>query len=331
MNEHMVQVAGGTAEVAGGAAQMAGLALPTQVTLSVVVVSYNRRDLLARCLDAVLGDADAPDLELFVVDNASHDGSAQMVAEQYPGVRLIANQENIGFGKANNRAFAQARGRYLLMLNPDTIARPGALRALVEYAEAHPEAGAVGGRLEYEDGTFQHSAFRFPDWKQALFGFFDGFVPLDSAVNGRYPPEQYERPFLAEHLLGACLLLRREALEQVGAIDPAFFMYFEETDLCVRLRAAGWQNVYLPAARIVHVGAGSTSAASEKMSVEFHRSQAIFYRRHRGPGGYALLKLIVWAGIGYRFARSLRAFLRGRISGALLRERTIGYWRILWF
>ena len=198
--------------MAGGASPAptvgAGLAPPARnstVTLSVVVVSYNRRDLLARCLDAVLADPDAPDFELFVVDNASHDGSAEMVRQQYPGVRLIANRENVGFGKANNQAFAQATGRYLLMLNPDTVARPGALRALVEYAEAHPAVGAVGGRLEYEDGTFQHSAFRFPDWKQAFFGFFDGFVPLDSAVNGRYAPAQYEQPFPAEHLLGACL------------------------------------------------------------------------------------------------------------------------------
>lgn len=217
------------------------------------------------------------------------------------------------------------------MLNPDTAVRPGALRTLVEYAEAHPEVGAVGGRLEYEDGTFQHSAFRFPDLKQAFFGFFDGVVPLDSAANGRYLPEDFAQPFPAEHLLGACLLLRREALEQVGVIDPAYFMYFEETDLCVRLRTAGWQNVYLPTARIVHVGAGSTSAASEKMSVEFHRSQAIYYRRHRGLSGYALLKVIMCAGIGYRFARSLRAVLRGRIGWALFRERSVGYWRILWF
>ena len=194
------------------------------------------------------------------------------------------------------------------MLNQDIAVRPGALRALVDFAETHPLAGAVGARLEYEDGRFQHSAFRFPDWKQAFFGFFDGLVPLDSEINGRYPSEQLDRAFVAEHLLGACLLLRREAIDQVGAFDPTFFMYYEETDLCVRLTRAGWRNYYLPAARAMHVSAASTSAASEKMSVEFHRSQAIFYRRHRGAGGYALLKLIVWAGIGYRLARSLRAF-----------------------
>jgi len=301
-----------------------------RLDVSVVVVSFNRADLLVRCLESVFADSKGLDLEVIVVDNASADGSAEMVASRFPDIRLIANCENVGFGQANNQAFELASGRFVLMLNPDTVVRPGSLRDLVRFGDAHPEAGVVGARLEEEDGTFQHSAFRFPDWKQALFGFFD-VVPLDSAVNGRYHPDQFARWFAAEHLLGACLLLRREALEQVGPLDPAYFMYFEETDLCMRLRQSGWQNLFTPAATIVHVRAASTSTVSERMSVEFHRSQALFYRRHYGLGGYLLLKAIVWPGIGYRLARSLRAFVRGRIGGDLLRERIDGYWRILWF
>jgi N-acetylglucosaminyl-diphospho-decaprenol L-rhamnosyltransferase len=298
--------------------------------LSVVVVSYNRRDLLVRCLESVEADAAALDAEVIVVDNASQDGSARMVAETFPGVHLIANEQNVGFGKANNQAFAVARGRYLLVLNPDTTVPPGTLAALVGVADAHPEAGLVGPRLEFEDGAFQHSAFRFPDWKQALFGFFD-VVPENSEINGRYPAEQLAQPFLAEHLLGACLLLRREALEQVGSFAPEYFMYFEETDLCFRLRRAGWQNLYAPDVRVVHIRGGSTSAVSETMSVAFHRSQATFYRRNRGLAGYVVLKAIVWPGTAYRLARSLRAYVRGRIGWPPLRERVVGYWRILWF
>jgi GT2 family glycosyltransferase len=301
------------------------------VTLSAIVVGYNGRDLLARCLDSLLEDADGLGVEVIVVDNASHDGTPEMVTERFPTVRLIVNQENVGYGGALNQGIAQARGRYLLVLNQDVAVRPGALQALLDFATTHPLAGAVGPRLEYEDGRFQHSAFRFPDWKQAFFGFFDGLVPLDSEVNGRYPPEQQYRAFVAEHLLGACLLLRREALDQVGAFDPTFFMYYEETDLCVRLTRAGWRSYFVPAARAMHVSAASTSASPERMSIEFHRSQAIFYRRHWGLGGYLLLKTIVWAGTGYRFARSVRAFARGRIGAPLLRERIGGYWRILWF
>ncbi|MDP8921257.1 MAG: glycosyltransferase family 2 protein [Chloroflexota bacterium] len=299
--------------------------------LSIVVVSYNGREALARCLAASRAAIDGLAAELIVVDNASVDGSPALVAGRFPEARLIANRDNVGFGRANNQAFAVARGRYILLLNPDTEPAPDALRNLVTFADANPRAGLVGAWLEYPDGRHQHSAFRFPDWKQALFGFFDNVVPLDSRLNGRYPPCRYARPFAAEHLLGACLLVRREALEQVGMFDPRYFMYFEETDLCARMRRAGWLNLYTPDARVRHVGAGTTSAHKEKMSVEFHRSQARFYRAYRGLAGYAILKAIVWAGIAYRLARSLRAYARGRIDGALLRERLDGYWRILWF
>jgi GT2 family glycosyltransferase len=301
------------------------------VTVTVVVVGYNGRDLLARCLDSVLVDHGEIGVETIVVDNASHDGTPEMVAERFRGVRVIANHENLGYGGALNEGMTVAFGRFILVLNQDIALRPGALQGMVAFAEAHPDAGAVGPRLEYQDGRFQHSAFRFPDWKQAFFGFFDGLVPLDSEINGRYSDRQLEVPFAAEHLLGACLLLRRAAIDQAGAFDPTFFMYYEETDLCVRLVRAGWRNYYLPTARVMHVSAASTSAASEQMSVQFHRSQAIFYRRLRGPEGYAALKLIVWVGIAYRLARSVRAFARGRIGADLLRERVVGYWRILWF
>jgi GT2 family glycosyltransferase len=297
----------------------------------VIVVGYNRRDLLAACLKSVLADRHDLAIELICVDNASQDGTAAMVAEVLPEVNLIESPTNVGYGGGLNQGIVRARGRYLLVLNQDIVLRPGTLAELVRFAETHPEAGAIGARLEYEDGRFQHSAFKLPDWKQAFFGFFDGFVPLDSETNGRYPDSMLARPFAAEHLLGACMLLRREALDQVGLFDPAFFMYYEETDLCARLLRAGWRNYYVPSARVMHVSGASTSAVSEQMSVEFHRSQAIFYRRHRGPEGYAVLKLIVWAGIAYRFARSARAVLRGRISRALFRERLVGYWRILWF
>ncbi|MCC6174538.1 MAG: glycosyltransferase family 2 protein [Chloroflexi bacterium] len=292
--------------------------------LSVIVVTYNGRALIERCLNAIGEAIRGLKAEVIVVDNASPDGTADLVAAHSPDVLLIRSPENLGFGKANNRAIAVSRGRYLALVNPDAIVRPDAFRHLLDVAEAHPEAGALGGRLEYEDGRFQHSAFHFPDLRQAFFGFFD-VIPIDSERNGRYPVACFETTFRAEHLLGAFILLRRTALEQVGAFDPAYFMYFEETDLCLRLRRAGWQNLYTPAARAVHVGAASTSAHRERMSVEFHRSQAYFYRSHYGYGGYVQLKAIVLAGTGYRLARSVRAYLRGRIGGGLLRERLGSY------
>jgi N-acetylglucosaminyl-diphospho-decaprenol L-rhamnosyltransferase len=298
--------------------------------LSIVVVSYNGGGLLQRCLESIRASRHSLEVEVIVVDNASSDGSADLARRGFPDATLIACEENLGLGRACNLAFGRARGRYVLLLNQDTALMPGALQTLVEVADAHPEAGAIGPRLEYSDGSFQYSAFRFPDFRQAFFGFFD-VVPIDSPINGRYPRDEYERTFAAEHLLGACLLLRREALDRIGGFDPYFFMYFEETDLCVRLQRAGWQNLYAPSARVMHVGAASTSAAPERMSVEFHRGQAYYYRKHRGRGGYTALKAVVWLGTGYRLARSVRAYLRGRIGRELLAERLGGYWKILWF
>jgi N-acetylglucosaminyl-diphospho-decaprenol L-rhamnosyltransferase len=298
--------------------------------LSIVVVSYNGGELLQRCLESIRSSRHSLEIEVIVVDNASSDGSADLAKQRFPEAAVIASETNLGFGKACNLAFGQARGRYVLLLNQDTALAPEALQKLVDVAEARPEAGAIGPRLEYSDGSFQYSAFHFPDFRQAFFGFFD-VVPIDSPINGRYRRDEYERPFAAEHLLGACLLLRREALEQIGGFDPRFFMYFEETDLCARLRRAGWQNLYTPSARVTHVSAATTSAAPERMSVEFHRSQAYYYRKHYGRGGYAALKAVVWVGTGYRLARSVRAHLRGRIGRELLAERLGGYWKILWF
>ena len=329
--ERAAVTSNGTTTATNDQQSQATLDTMPDIVLSVVIVAYNRRDLLAQCVASVLEDARGIAAEVIVVDNASRDGSADMVAAQFPTVRLIINPVNVGYGGGLNEGIAVARGAYVLVLNQDIVMRPGALRSLIGCAEEHPDAGVVGARLEYADGRFQHSAFRFPDTAQAFYGFFDGLVPLDSVRNGRYPPEQYDRTFAAEHLLGACMLFRRAALEQVGVFDPTFFMYYEETDLCWRLRHAGWQNYYTPDARVMHVSAASTSASSEAMSVEFHRSQAIFYRRHRGLGGYAVLKAIVWAGTAYRLARSVRAYLRGRITRGLLVERLGGYWRILWF
>jgi GT2 family glycosyltransferase len=191
----------------------------SQIDLSIVIVSYNVRDLLAQCLQSVSGsrfqgsgsETCNLQLETFVVDNASFDGSAAMVRERFPSVQLIVNAENRGFAAANNQAFAQARGRYVLMLNPDTVVRAGALETLVEFMDAQPRAGACGGKLFYADGTLQHSAFGFPTLAQIWLDFF----PLnrrfsESRLNGRYSRAGYARePFQIDHPLGADLMVRR--------------------------------------------------------------------------------------------------------------------------
>lgn len=270
----------------------------SQIELSIVIVSYNVRELLTRCLEAVSGSN--LQLETFVVDNASSDDSAKMVREKFPHVQLIENAENRGFAAANNQAFPMTRGRYVLMLNPDTQVKSDALATLVRFMDAHPRAGACGGKLVYGDGSLQHSAFRFPTLAQIFLDFF----PLNwrltrSRLNGRYPTDWYARgqPFQIDHPLGADFLVRRETAEQVGWLDDQFFIYCEEIDWAMRIKRAGWEIWCVPQAEIIHHEAQSTRQFRDAMFYELWRARWRLFHKHYSPLFRALAKQIVRAGL----------------------------------
>jgi GT2 family glycosyltransferase len=304
-----------------------GLSAPPHV--GVAIVTYNSASVLPACLAALEVAPPDVDYHTVLVDNSPGDGVAEAVRAGFPAVEIVTNVENVGFARACNQVLHATRSPFVLLLNPDTEVQPGALPTLLATLRAAPQVAAVGPRLVYPDGRYQHSAFRLPDFAQAFFGFFS-LVPLDSAWNGRYPPPRDATPRPVEHLLGACLLIRREALEDVGLLDERFFIYFEETDWCARALAAGWQLWQVPAATVVHHSGGTTRRVAEKMSLQFHRSQAYYYRKHHGRAGYLALKAIVGAGVGYRLARSLLATARHRIPPDLLATRMRMYWGILW-
>ncbi len=292
--------------------------------ITVVVLTYNSEEVVGRCLEALRqGGARA---SVVVIDNASRDRSVEVARAACPEAEIIQTGRNLGY-TANNIGLQRARTSYALILNPDVELRPGALRALLDFANAHPRAALVGCRLLNPDGTLQHSCFRFPSLTQALVGFFP-ILPLDSERNGRYPPGAYERPHPVEHLLGACLLVRLEAVREVGLLDPRFFMYFEETDWCYRFRAAGWQVWYTPDATGVHQGGHSTRRDAERMSIEFYRSQQRFYRKHYSPWRRLALALIRRVGVAWWTLRTARALLRGRVDRELARRRFASYWQI---
>jgi GT2 family glycosyltransferase len=298
-------------------------------TLTIVVVNYHALEFLVPCLATLEAAPPAVDYRVVLVDNSPGDGVAEAVRERFPAVAIVSNDQNVGFARACNQVLRTTGSPFVLLLNPDTEVQPGALTTLLEFMRANPRVAAVGPRLIYPDGRYQHSAFRLPDLAQAFFGFF-GVVPLDSPWNGRYPQPHGERPRRVEHLLGACLLLRREALGSVGVLDDRYFIYFEETDWCARALRAGWELWQVPGATVVHHSGGTTRRVAEEMSLQFHRSQAYYYRKHHGRGGYLALKAIVGAGVGYRLARSLLATARRRIPPTLLATRTRVYWGILW-
>lgn len=291
--------------------------------LSVVVVSFNTRDLLRDCLRSVFATLALPspdgrqlNSEVWVVDNASADGSAAMVAEEFPSVRLIANEENRGFAAANNQALSRSTGRYVLLLNPDTVVLADALAILVAFMDAHPKAGAAGVALRYPNGAFQHSCFRFPT---LLMSFFD-FFPINhrianSGLNGRYPQSCYEGPpFEVDHPLGACLIVRRVAAEQIGWLDEDFFIYCEEIDWCLRLRRAGWQIFCVPEAKAVHHAGQSTRQAASPMLLQLHRSRQLLFRKHYSPLYRWLARQIVRIGVANEAQRAAKLARAGRIT-----------------
>lgn len=215
------------------------------------------------------------------MDNASADGSAALVRERFPHVRVIANTENRGFAAACNQGLRSAAGAALCLLNPDTELFPGALAALAAFLDSHPEVGVVGPTLLHSDGAYQHAAFRFPTLAMALLDFFPlHHQLLNSRLNGRFSFALYERPFAMDHPLGACMLVRREACADVGLLDEQFFMYCEEIDWCRRIKQAGWQIMHVPGARVVHHGGRSTQQVAGRMFVELHRSRFRLFAKH---------------------------------------------------
>ncbi len=307
--------------------------------LAIIIVSYNTRYLTGNCLSSVLAALDRSSLEaeIWVVDNASQDGSAEYVQKKFPQVKLIANDENIGFAAATNLALTHIGElsrppRYVFLLNPDTLVEQDALSTLVEFLDTHPEVGVVGPQLAYANGTFQHSAFRFPT---LLMTFFD-FWPvhhrlLDSRLNGRYPRCRYARgePFPIDHPLGAALMVRWETIQQAGPLDTGYFMYCEEVDWCMRIKALGWQVYCVPQARILHLAGQSTRQFRDKMFVALWRSRFRLFRQHYSHLYQTLARLIVQAGVRREIARTRQAQRRGEISAQEASQRLAAFRQVL--
>ena len=267
----------------------------TMIDLSVVIVNWNVSDLLRRCLYSILNARYSVLIEVIVVDNASTDGSVEMVRAEFLGVHLIANADNRGFPAANNQGIAIARGRYVLLLNPDTELVGDALATMVTFADAHPDVGMVGPQLLYPDGSVQSSRRRFPTLATAFFESTWLQPCAPRRLLERY--EVLDRPDDAvqdvDWLYGAALMARREGVAQVGLMDEDFFMYSEELDWCRRFREAGWRVVYLPTAQIVHYEGKSSEQAVAARHVHFQTSKVHYFRKHHGAAVAEVLRLFL--------------------------------------
>jgi N-acetylglucosaminyl-diphospho-decaprenol L-rhamnosyltransferase len=275
------------------------------VSVSVVIVSYNTRDELLRCLRSLTPEALVS--ETLVVDNASSDGSVEAARAAFPSVRVIASQENLGFSRANNVGLAEARAPYVLVLNSDAELRPGAVEALAAVLDARPDVAVVGPRTLNADGSVQVSfgpaLTLLSELRQRRL--VRGVRQRDPAVL-----REVEAAALVEQepawVSASCLLARRTALDAIGGFDEGFFLYEEDVDLCVRLRAAGWSIVFTPTAEVLHHLGRSMERTPWRARLEYHRSHLRYYRKHNGWLATTALRALLLASGIFGWLASLR-------------------------
>lgn len=285
--------------------------------LAIIIVSWNTRTMTLGCLQSVYADAANTDakVQVVVVDNGSTDGTQDAIREAFPQVTLIEPGENLGFARGNNAAL-HALGfprpgdafDYVLLLNPDTVVKPGALQALMDGIQA-TGAGLVGARLVYGDGSFQHSAFGFPGLLQLVFDLYR--VPgrlLESGLNGRYSRALYrgKQPFAVDFPLGATFFLRAEVVRQTGLFDERFFMYCEEIDWAMRIHAAGWPVYCIPAAEVVHYGGQSTAQVKPDSIRNLWKARLQLYDKHYGAVTRWIARLIIRSGMNRAIQQTMR-------------------------
>ena len=312
------------------------------VDLSVVIVNWNVKVLLEKCLRSLCdvpgwrlmppGASVSQDsgraMEIWVVDNASADGSVDMVREAFPGVGLIANEENIGFTRGNNQGIAQCRGRVVMLLNPDTEVLGSALEVMIGYLDAHPDVGVAGPRMFTPDGSTQPSRRRFPTYGTAFVEStcLQQWFPRHPLLARYYMWDRFDdQEQDVDWLEGACLLARAEAVRQVGGLDERFFMYSEEMDWCLRIKREGWRIVYLPAARVVHHEARSSGQTPAAQQIHFHSSKVAYAAKHFGRLQAEILRLFILAMYVYQMLEEGAKWLVGHKRD--LRQQRIGVYR----
>jgi GT2 family glycosyltransferase len=263
-------------------------------TVSIIILSYNTREILIRCLEAIAQYATEPDVKIVVVDNASTDGSPEMVLQEYHQVQLIASQNNLGFAGGNNLGVRESVGKYILLLNSDAFLTANALQALLLLAEAQPRAGVIGAQLRNADGSFQASHTPFPTLRQE-FLILSGLGRL--FFGPWYPsrgPEDKRGPQMVDYVEGASMLIRRQAYEDIGGLDESYFMYAEDVELCYAMQQKRWQVWYAPEAKIIHLGGGSSQHRRPQREADLYRSRTQFFRRHYGDFQTNLFKVMLY-------------------------------------
>ncbi|MDD5451818.1 MAG: glycosyltransferase family 2 protein [Desulfovibrionales bacterium] len=259
--------------------------------ISIIIVNWNTKDLLRNCLNSIYGKVQGIALEIIVIDNASHDGSVAMLREEFPQVTIIENNTNRGFGAANNQAFGIMKGRYALLLNTDTVLKEHAVYELFSFMEVHPDAAMACGQLLNADGSKQNSIANFPD----LLTLFLNTPLLEYLFPKRYPSKRYDYkgPVEVDSGIGACLLVRKQAIDEVGMFDERYFFFFEETDWALQMKTAGWKIYHVPSARIYHLQ-GQSIGRNVRSRIEFYRSRYQFFKKWKSRSYYQIIFFVIF-------------------------------------
>ena len=261
--------------------------------VTIVIVSYNTRDILRNCLEALFENSEGIDMEVFVVDNNSADDSAAMVRRDFPSIRLIANNKNLGFAAANNQAFALASGRYIVLLNPDAYIRPASIEHCLAFMERTPQCGLAGGKIISPEGRLEPSARRFPSALSKLLTLsgLSGKFPHSPILNHHeFGGFAHDHPLEVDWVPGTFTIIRKEMLDAIGAFDERFYIYYEETDLCLRAKKAGWKIFFIPDAEVMHIGGACSKTRKDKafdnkaaQVLTFRmRSEWLYYLKNKG-------------------------------------------------
>lgn len=261
--------------------------MTTSTELSIIIVSYNVRQLLLDCIKSIIDTCSGIDYEIIVVDNVSSDGSVDALREAFPEVHVIANQENTGFARGNNQGYEMSKGEFILMLNPDTIVKPRAIQSTLEFMRLTPDAGLAGCRLLNPDGSLQTSIRRFPSLREHIGVIFF----IDRLLNSQRMHYR-TTPFAIDYCSGAFMMVRRKSLKNMPLLNQEYFMYSEEKDLSLRLKRKGWKTYFVPNGEVIHYGGQSTSQVKEQMFIELLKSQVLFFKRHYS-GIY--MYLMIWS------------------------------------
>lgn len=277
--------------------------------VSIIIVNYNTKDLLKQTIDSVLRSTTGIEYEIIVVDNDSRDGSIQMVREEYPDVLLIANNGNLGFAKANNIGIKKSSGRYILILNSDTVVAKDCIKSCMKYMDENKKVGALGCKVELINGDLDKACKRgFPTPQASLYYM----LKLDKLYPNSKRFGQYNLTYLpndkineVDVLVGAFMMVRHEVILKVGLLDEEFFMYGEDIDWCYRIKEAGYKNIYYPLAKITHYKGASSKKRRLMTIYEFHRAMYLFYNKHYRKKYNFLVTGAVYGGIGIKLGLTL--------------------------